>query len=137
MRAQWKSRALLTIRLIAPLAVMAASSANAQIAITPSLAGPPFNLSGGTAYTVHSDPSPTNTTGNVFVAPTGTTPATLNITGPITINAGPPIAPTAPMSSLVVNGGGIGQPSQNNNTASAIDVNVTGSGVNFTSSGQA
>src|SRR5262245_15980355 len=66
--AQWKSRALLTNLLIAPLAVMVASSANAQISITPPVAGPPFNLLAGTTYTVISGPNPTNTTGNVFVA---------------------------------------------------------------------
>jgi hypothetical protein len=63
MGARWKSRALLTILLIAPLALAAASGANAQaIQLAP---GQTLNVSTG-----FTNPNPT---GDVFRAPTNTT----------------------------------------------------------------
>ena len=150
-RVQSKSSALPIILLTAALDFAAATGANGQTTVTTTLNIPPnpatgFPVTLGAGSTVNVGGNTTidpGTTGNIFNAPTSGSAATLNINsglgapGPITIIAGPPTAPTAPMSSLVVNGGGTGQPFMNNNTPSAINVDITGSGVNLSSSGQA
>jgi hypothetical protein len=156
MRVQWKSRALLAILLIAPLALAGATRAHAQIVITPAAPTSPntgsgfpvgnpvpglFALLPGDDYTVTGSEI---TTGDIFVAPAAAAgAATLNISSGVNITASPAGGIIGPgsTSALVVNGGGQGQPFANSNRPTAITVNIgttaaPATGVNLTSSGQ-
>jgi outer membrane autotransporter protein len=157
-RVQWQSRALLTILLIAPLALAAASGANAQtITIGPNttlappqLHGPPFYVPGGPMTNSLSPGQTANVVGpvtitggtgiggslgDVFRAPTTniTNPAILNIggstsTGPITITTGPTTLGIPPTADSALVVNGGGLGAPNN-------VNSTNTGINVNVTG--